>query len=1083
MKIKRSKMKHKTKEKVNIKFIPDKEINLLEEDLLGTLPYMETVNDIIENCDTPFTIGLLGGWGSGKSSIVKTLQEKFNNDQDSKIKVFIYDAWKYSKDSFRRTFVLELKRSFKMGISEELESFYKDKHEEISGNVGLIKGWWVYLITLILPLIVINIKPFFIERTFELTTFTISLLFSALATFIAKSFVQYKISITKPKSFAPEQFEEIFREIIEKHTSKKSIGKWISSISNKDNTLEKIVIIIDNVDRCHRELATELLLNIKNFLEIKNVVFIVPVDEKGLKKYLNLENQDANEFLRKLFNLTIRIKNFTGADLFDFCKELNRKYKLNFDDNVLSIVSQEFAKSPRRIIQFLNNLQGEKILAKKAEEHKLIVPKGIITEKLTMIAKLLIIKEEFPELYNLICDDPNLLNRINQAFRGKQFKQEENEYKLDSDNITLTTEQYRFLLRTSNISVDQMEPFFVNRDVFRDVPDEINSLVLSQDWETIKEKYIKTGDVSLLRTVEFLSQKLDKEVIKRGLYQTSGFNLLSLVFKIANDEKYSSEFKGLHDTLAFERVIKICEMGEIEDLILEFNAEELVKFSRWLDDIGNKGLKNNIIKAINQIMKISEDKKEIKTIKTFIERYADKPEQLNKIKDKFSQILIDNPNLFVDLREILGDPISKHLIAEYLMKNFIDNLQANSNQNNTLEKANTLNALCANEIMSQEMIISYIEKSISFANTDDFNIVNFWLSNLKISFEKVKKDTSGEIAQKIYDLLNNRHKWLYNQYTAGQVQEVSIECYKRFLKLCQLLYLFTDQYSKKIMEWMNSYFWRHEKVEVYINNLFLEIINTSKNYDWPFSQYIIGRFSKIEWSQKKELAITLNKMLLKTNNGEGLKQEQIFTILTNYLNIAKSTDEEQSEEAKYWLKEIVEYKSVIGKLIIIIDSINNPNELSNLLVVILALKNNKLLKQVITKIVTQISCENIENTITDLSNNKKVKIGMIKESIQKKIDQLNIENDKQHRDCLGKIVKIKDVMDRKLSEKVIDKLKPLLTSNDKERQIFSLQCLGYLQEIPDSKRKLLKALVKVIKTEGWQDEEKKILYKIRRRIK
>jgi len=56
-----------------MRFIPDKEINLYEDDLLGTRTYVEALVDIVKMCDTPFTIGLLGGWGSGKSSIVKTL--------------------------------------------------------------------------------------------------------------------------------------------------------------------------------------------------------------------------------------------------------------------------------------------------------------------------------------------------------------------------------------------------------------------------------------------------------------------------------------------------------------------------------------------------------------------------------------------------------------------------------------------------------------------------------------------------------------------------------------------------------------------------------------------------------------------------------------------------------------------------------------------------------------------------------------------------------------------------------------------------------------------------------------------------
>jgi len=87
---------------MKVNYILDEEIDLYKkEDLLGTRPYTETLVDVIKSCKTPFTIGLLGGWGSGKSSIVNTLKNHFYNNSKEDIAVFTYDAWKYSQDSFR----------------------------------------------------------------------------------------------------------------------------------------------------------------------------------------------------------------------------------------------------------------------------------------------------------------------------------------------------------------------------------------------------------------------------------------------------------------------------------------------------------------------------------------------------------------------------------------------------------------------------------------------------------------------------------------------------------------------------------------------------------------------------------------------------------------------------------------------------------------------------------------------------------------------------------------------------------------------------------------------------------------------
>ncbi|MDR3062835.1 MAG: KAP family NTPase, partial [Methanobrevibacter sp.] len=102
--------------------IPDEEINLYKNDLLNSKIYMENLRDLINNREDKktLTIGLFGLWGTGKSSIIKTLQESFKNDpkhesicsnicnkisnknnkmESDTVKFIKYDAWKYSGDS------------------------------------------------------------------------------------------------------------------------------------------------------------------------------------------------------------------------------------------------------------------------------------------------------------------------------------------------------------------------------------------------------------------------------------------------------------------------------------------------------------------------------------------------------------------------------------------------------------------------------------------------------------------------------------------------------------------------------------------------------------------------------------------------------------------------------------------------------------------------------------------------------------------------------------------------------------------------------------------------------------------------
>jgi predicted KAP-like P-loop ATPase len=321
-------------------FIEDKELqNLYEEDLLETKKYADTLKNIIEKSNTPLTIGIFGEWGSGKSSIINTVK---NNLKDMKIKFVIYDAWKYSGDSFRRMFLRELANQLNIKMEDNFESFYIDKNETVKINKRIN---WKFLIISIIIIIFAFIILFSLSKDISIEwKITISLLISIISIAISISrnlFDSYKININKTKLFAPEQFEEIYNEIIDS-IFKRNFNpiKWVKEkIKGK---IEKIVIVIDNLDRCDDNTIYELLTTIKTFLQKENVIFIIPIDDLRLKKFLaenhKLNEKEVDEFLRKIFDVTLKIKQFKPLDMFHYTNKLNNTYKLNLQSGILCII-------------------------------------------------------------------------------------------------------------------------------------------------------------------------------------------------------------------------------------------------------------------------------------------------------------------------------------------------------------------------------------------------------------------------------------------------------------------------------------------------------------------------------------------------------------------------------------------------------------------------------------------------------------------------------------------------------------------------------------------------------------------------
>lgn len=400
-----------------MKYIIDKEINLNENDSLNSKSYAITLQHAILNTpeENSFTIGLFGEWGSGKSSIVETAKSGLESDKSQKIKFVIYDAWKYANDSFRRMFLLKIQESLDFDKSDLMNSFYLNESEDVAIKHKLsIKKVLIIALILVTGLILINTIPIYSEGLKISLAIIISFL-GLFATIFFKVFDELKINVQKPHLFAPEQFEECFKEMISKSTKSygfidKTLG-WVTGDKFEKN-IDKLVIVIDNIDRCNKELAYELLTDTKSFLgQADNVIFLIPVDDDALKQHIinsNACNKEAEEFLRKFFNVTIRIKPLKSFELFDFANNLNDSYKIGLNPDTVDIVSREYASNPRRIIQFYNNLQ--------AELHNLSqnINPEFAKENESLICKLLIIREEWADFYKLICFNPHNLDGINQ---------------------------------------------------------------------------------------------------------------------------------------------------------------------------------------------------------------------------------------------------------------------------------------------------------------------------------------------------------------------------------------------------------------------------------------------------------------------------------------------------------------------------------------------------------------------------------------------------------------------------------------------------------------------------------------------
>lgn len=450
----------------------------------GHIDIADALRKIVLTCPLPFTIGLFGKWGSGKTTIVNILRKKLQND---KVAIVNFDVWKHEGDPLRRAFLKELVKQLKgtaclpesFKLSERLESSIHRTRE--MKKLTSSREVWLLLVVFLMAIIIGG--AFFYWYSLDafgiyLSIVTGGSLISVLLVWILNQMVISETLTTDSECFRdPQEFEREFETIVQ------------------DTSSKKLLVIVDNLDRCTHSKAVELLSTIKTFLakdtdtsENNKCIFLIACDDEAIKKHLEsaykinygkseTEPFSTDEFLRKFFNTFLRIPDFINTELQTYTENLLRQTEIpEFDSlDVAYVITVAYRENPRQIKQFVNTLITHFLLAQERENNTnpLITPKGAISNNVAFLAKFLIIHQQYLSEY--------------QKMRESYLTVEEMENKGD-EKFT------NFLRATKTISVPDVRPF----------------IYLKQSEEELKIPGIKELELGLLDN----NQAIVKERLK-----------------------------------------------------------------------------------------------------------------------------------------------------------------------------------------------------------------------------------------------------------------------------------------------------------------------------------------------------------------------------------------------------------------------------------------------------------------------------------------------------------------------------------------------------------------------------------------
>lgn len=134
--------------------------------------------------------------------------------------------------------------------------------------------------------------------------------------------------------------------------------------SDTPSDVDRIIITVDDLDRCQSQTAYEILIALKSFLSHPKCIYIIPCDEDALYKHLEAADEgeylgdtvNQQNFLAKFFETELEIPAASARRLNEYferrCAEIDR----SFDERSLEVLKDANLNTPRRITRALNRL-------------------------------------------------------------------------------------------------------------------------------------------------------------------------------------------------------------------------------------------------------------------------------------------------------------------------------------------------------------------------------------------------------------------------------------------------------------------------------------------------------------------------------------------------------------------------------------------------------------------------------------------------------------------------------------------------------------------------------------------------------
>lgn len=542
-------------------------------DALGFEPYANSLSElIIEQGITPFTIGIFGSWGTGKTSLMLMLKKKLESTPNARTVWF--NAWKFDDEKQIWTALIQ-------EILNQLEPYVKKtaktRLQQLKDNVE-----WVQFFTVL--------GTSLVSRVPDMDS-------------LRNSFNYGK------KIGSISEFEKRFESFVN------SCG------------IERLVIFIDDLDRCRMDVTIDILEAVKLLLNSRRCVYVLGLDYHRVcdavsRKFTESPHGVAEDYLDKIIQLSFHIpmrtendmrlylryllalKYLNGNNIQEFARNM-RKIEDNIDEEFLTLLKdytetfstdeykaltehdfliiRENEFNPRKLKRFLNIYEMRRSLSRMLE----------LNLENEYLIKFLLLQNKFADFYQDLERSPVLLREIKKLFylSEKERKKEFEKSELLREHYS-NSELLRFLRGVSFANVDP-------RPYLRIAQTAEPGIILGETEKRILENLMSGDSVEVTQGLENFQEldKEQKETIVRDLLEKTEHPDPKI--RRGSLQAFASLKEDIPENLRSNVVKKVIERIEDEnaDVIIQVNYT-----LKGLEDVIPENMKKDAEKALRRLL-------------------------------------------------------------------------------------------------------------------------------------------------------------------------------------------------------------------------------------------------------------------------------------------------------------------------------------------------------------------------------------------------------------------------------------------------------------------------------------------------